>query len=156
YKLTDGFFQLEGHTSDSYVRKSDGNYYLRVENENYNYEGYDVTVGALEYTILKDYLNEGDTWEEVLTVNYLYVLVGQEFEQTGSAVISNTILAKDVTVQVSGTTYTDVIKVKTTNATMLGQTQTEIWYSKGFGIIYHHAIGPGFINTNSLTSYTLN
>ena len=156
YKLgSAGFFLQDGHTSDSYLRKTEGDYFVRIENENYNLEGYSVNIDLIEYTILKDHLSEGESWEETHSINYTYVVAGQEYEQEGAIVVEGIIVAKDVSAQVNGETYTDVIKVKMTRQTLLGQVNTDIWYAKNIGVIYHYEIGPGFVKNSSLTDYSL-
>lgn len=159
YKLNEGFFAQDGHTSDSYTRKDDnGDYFLRVENENYDLGGYSVEIDLVEYIMLKEYLNEGDTWEENLLVNYTYIVSGQEpVEQNGvPSVFSSTIEAKDVTEVVNGVTYENVIKVYTTNNNLLGTITTEVWFAKNVGVIYHKTIAPQYSKTSLLADYTLN
>jgi|SRR5690554_235304 len=159
YKLNGGFFAQDGHTSDSYIRKDDnGDYYLRVENEGFNQEGYSVNIDLVEYIMLKEYLNEGDTWEETLLANYTYTISGQApVEQNGvPSVFQSIIEAKDVTEVVNGVTYENVIKVKTSNNSLFGTMTTEVWFAKNVGVIYHNAVGPQYSKTSLLVDYTLN
>lgn len=156
YKLgSAGFFLQDGHTSDSYLRKAEGDYFVRIENETYDLEGYNVNIDLVEYTILKDYLNEGDSWEETHSVNYTYLTAGEEYFQEGTVVVKGTIVAKDVSAEVNGVAYTEVIKIKMTRQTLLGLITTDIWYAKNIGVIYHYEIGPGFVKNSSLTDYSL-
>lgn len=150
-----GFFLQDGHTSDSYLRKAEGDYFVRIENETYDLEGYNVNIDLVEYTILKDYLNEGDSWEETHSVNYTYLTAGEEYFQEGAVVVKGTIVAKDVSAEVNGVAYTEVIKIKMTRQTLLGLITTDIWYAKNIGVIYHYEIGPGFVKNSSLTDYSL-
>src|SRR5690606_29437532 len=159
--LNNGFFLPAGHTSDSYVRKGNGDYRVRIENESYHTSGYDITISPVEYIILKDYLSEGDTWTESLPLTYYYTLGDFETEQSVTSNYHHTITAKNVTENVGGQTYTNVIKVKTVHTVLAGEqsqseTQIEIWYAKGVGVIYHASNGSGFSTLSLLSSYTLN
>lgn len=161
YQLEGNLFLPSGHSSEIYVRKGNGDYHLRIENQTFLMGGYDVSISTAEYVILKDYLNEGDTWEETLSLTHSFIVGGEETSPTTvDTNYHHTILEKDVTAIVSGVSYDEVIKVKTvTSAPQYIQTETETWYAKNIGVVYRTSTGSiygqGFSTTATLSDYTL-
>jgi len=143
-----------GASATQRIRKSNGNYYMRIESITtpaQNGLPPSVTTGN-ETIVLKDNVAVGATWTDTYVQSTTYQglpAISLNFS------ITCTILEKGASVQVRGVTYTDVIKMKRVQ-TITGiapSTNTAVYY-------YAKNIGPVKIENDSyyqnLMSYTLN
>lgn len=146
------------------LRKTSGNYYLKVEDLDIDFGG-GITgqQTGFEMLLLKDYLNNGQTWtgsyNQTTTYNNpLFPTINLTINYTGEIINNSTSLS------VNGTTYNNVINMRLTQITnMPGAPPTEIetdyWFAKDVGpiksITYDPASGsPQY--TSLLQSYILN
>lgn len=119
--------------------------------------GYTAT--GFEYTVLKDYLNVGQTW----TGTYSQVIDYNDPNFPDITQVANytgEILGKDLTITVNGQTYPNVIHMKlsqeyTILGMPIGATETEVWYAKNVGPVKSELLGLTSY-TKELDSYILN
>jgi hypothetical protein len=142
------------------LRHNNGDYRVRVSVEVPSTPGMpSISVSPYEYSILKDYLDVGQTWSENVTQTTSYDMPGFPDIITNLA-FQGTILEKDATVTVNGVTYPNVIKLKLVqNISMQGQnssTTSIIWFAKDVGPLFSAAEGLGAEFSSSLIDYTLN
>lgn len=132
-----------------YYRKNGTGLYYQYFPASSNYFGFD-TPTAVEFVML----NENLTAEAPFTTTSVSGTINQ-IAVTGK--IDGTITAKNVTVTLSGQTFTNVIKVQSTlSSVVLGVTTKvgiiEQWFAKGIGIIkYEEYITPPFTTPDDAT-----
>ena len=122
------------------LRKSNGNYYIKMENLSAPAQGPipGFTMTGYETIILKDYLAVGGTWTDKYSQTTTYSdpnfpVISVDFDILG------TVMEKNSSISIAGRNYTDVIKIKyIQKITMAGQAVTATsyyWYSKNVGPI---------------------
>ncbi|MCP4054397.1 MAG: hypothetical protein GY739_15325 [Mesoflavibacter sp.] len=147
-----------------YSAKNGGDYHVSVDNLSITVEGiYDISQNGYSYIMLKDYEDVGATWtEEYQIITSTTVLMDglQEIPDTVMNVtINNEILAKDISVEVNGTTYAPVIKVKANSTYQMAgvpnsSSENIYYFAKDIGIIKSEGTiydGDDNITTTSLT-----
>lgn len=161
YKETNSFFigAIEWPDLEEFVRKENGIYYSMVK----SVPNSDNPIQPQEIIILKDNLAVGGTWTSTFSLTY------SDEDGVGILTVNSdyVIEQKDVTLTVNGTTYQNVIKVKSTDSSVLtingvpfGEDlpgTTETWFAKDIGIIKMKSVvesEPDEIY--DLTTYTLN
>lgn len=147
-----------------WIEKNDGDYYFPLL---YSYvealisDGY-VLQNATSVSgnlILKDYAAVGDVW----SASASYSLVHPTDPVNNSAVDVETnsnfeIVARDISLNVQGTTYNNVIEVKQTDTAPGQNAVTRHFYAKDVGeirIIYENPLDPSFNVTLDIVSYSL-
>lgn len=154
YFKFDQFIGSEG-LLNSWLRKSNGNYYFRIGELTFNYEGLTATQTGYEYIFFKDYLDVNQTWTGTYTQKTTYT----GFPPITTTVnYTGTILEKNTTLTLNEKTYNDVIKFRY-NIKVIDPKGSEMqsynfdyWIAKNVGIIKF--IGAGSMVT--LDSYNLN
>lgn len=146
------------------LRKTSGNYYLKMEPMALDFGGgLTGEMTGFEMLILKDFLNNGQTWtgsynQTTTYSNPTFPAVTLNIAYTGEIINNNT------SVTVNGTTYNNVIHFSLTQITnMPGAPPTEVesdyWFAKDVGpvktVTYDTATGAAMY-TNLLQSYILN
>lgn len=173
YAFTDsGNEDLTG-TTDIYLRKEGGTYYQRVVTYVPNENGMSINVTPYEFVMLKDYLDEGETWTHTVSFVTTYEMLDMpDFpieipDITTTITMDGTIMEKGISLTVNGTTYNDVIKqkiVQTVSMELPGTTETTetsiisyTYFAKDIGPIKSEneseLMEP---YTLTLTDYTLN
>lgn len=169
YYKVDQFFTNAGTagltgSAKMLLRKNGGEYSVRVSVQIPEEEGVSITVSPFEFTFLKDNLAAGATWTQDVTQTTTMELPGTPIPPVVMTIkFTGTILEKNVTAEVNGETYNDVIKVKLTQQVMASPTtpsdieiSTEMWFSKNIGPIKSQT-NEGGVNTNQvLESYIIN
>ncbi|MGE4347078.1 MAG: DUF6252 family protein [Flavobacteriaceae bacterium] len=143
YKQVNNFFMGDDITFtwpglEEFVRKEAGNYYVRVRST----PNSPAPIESFEMIILKDNLSVGGTWSDSFSLPFTDD-DGGEF--TFNITVDNVVEQKDISYTVSGITYSNVIKIKSTNHSELiyndmplGEDEvsyTEMWFAKDVGII---------------------
>ncbi len=137
YRMTGAIINAQDLTDDAqdFVRKENGNYYARVNYPSLNQ--------SIEMILLKDYLNEGQGWEEEFTIT----MVGDEPDEVMELIVSTTsVIESKGSYTVNNINYPDVIKVAAMvdteflyNGEPFGDQEPpllhEYWYAKGVGLI---------------------
>lgn len=123
---------------EEFIRKEAGNYYVRVRST----PNSSAPIQPFEIIVLKDNLNVGGTWTDSFSLPYTDEEGGQF---TFNITIDNVIEQKNISYTVSGITYNNVIKVKSTshseliyNGMPIGEDEpsyTEMWFAKDVGVI---------------------
>ena len=141
---------------NTYVRKSNGSYFLKTGDSSLNFGGLTGTQTGFEFIVLKDNIPVGATWNGTYNQTTTYTgipAIAQTTNYTG------TILAKDVTETVNGETFNNVIKVKIDQvSTISGATTTgttEYWFAKNVGPLKSETTFAGGTSTSILVDYTL-
>jgi hypothetical protein len=145
-----------GITLNTYVRKSNGSYFMKTGDSSLNFGGLTGTQTGFEFIILKDNISVGSTWNGTYNQTTTYAgipAISQTTNYTG------TILAKDVTETVFGETFNNVIKLKIDQVTSTSGTTTtvttEYWFAKNVGPIKAISTSAGTTSTSILIDYTL-
>lgn len=136
YRMTGAIINAQDLADDAqdFVRKENGNYYARV-----NYPSFNQSV---EMILLKDYLNEGQGWEEEFTIT----IDDEPGEVTQLTVSTTSVIESKGSYTVNGINYPDVIKVAAMvdsellyNGEPFGDPEPpllhEYWYAKDVGLI---------------------
>lgn len=146
---------------DIYMNKRGASYYQKSSASSQTQGSLFITIAGFEIKMLQDDLQVGETWTGSAKPKVTY---------TGSASGSTTatinyegqVTARDASVTLGSTTYTNVIKTNlVVNETVNGQTVTisgENWFAKDIGLIYETTTMStnGLTKTRYLTSYQLN
>ena len=129
---------LTGEVS-SWIKKNQGDYYLKLGDINIDLQGFTGKVTGYEFLFFKDYLDVNQTWTGKYTHTTSYNIpnfpsIVTNVNYTGK------ILEKGVSVVLNGTTFKDVIKFKFTQvASITGQPTSEViseyWIAKNIGLI---------------------
>ncbi len=141
------------------LRKSSGNYYLKVEDLTISAGTFTGIQTGYEMLLLKDYLTTGNTWtgSYVQTTTYndpMIPVITMNTNYTG------TILSTGNTETVDGEVYTNVIKMtihQVTSMSGLPDTiaDTEYWFAKNVGPIKSTTTSGGTTYSNILIDYIL-
>lgn len=144
------------------LRKTGGNYYIRIEDVVTPAEDGmpgSTTTGS-EIVILKDNVAVGATWSQTFTQSTSFT--DPMFPTiTLNMSVNGKILEKDATVIVGGVTYTNVIKSQIQQTvsmmgTPAGTTTTFYYLSKDVGPVKIEYAGTGLPAASELVSYELN
>lgn len=142
YRATNTFFMGNDLTFlwpglEEYVGKQGSNYYVKVSSE----ANSPAPVEPFQIIILKDNLNQGESWTDTFSLPF----VDEDGEIIFNVTINNVIKDKDISYTVNGVTYQNVIKVRSTNKADLiyngipiGDSEvsyTDMWFAKDVGII---------------------
>ncbi|MCD0469667.1 hypothetical protein [Flavobacterium sp. JAS] len=130
--------EISGTATPS-IKKVGGDYYLKMDDIVYNYEGFSAKITGYEYIFFKDYLEANKTWTgnftQETTINMPNVpSVKMTVNYTG------TILEKGATATVNGVTYKDVIKFKLLQQAKVdggssNSVEVQYWVAKDVGVI---------------------
>jgi hypothetical protein len=138
------------------IRKSSASYFTRIA-VNITSPAYIITGTPIEVKFLQDDATIGTSWENPVTTVYTYVPVGGSPAIADTTVNTNykyTLEEKDISREVNGQVYENVIHVSHILETGLGTPDTigDYYYAKDIGIIEYTLDGT----TYKITSYTLN
>jgi len=113
-----------------------------------------ITVSPYETIVLKQQLNEGDTW--VQTTSQTTTIPGAG-SFTENVTFNGKILSKDQTFTVGGVSYENVIHVRLDQTTSLGSTSTQYWFARDIGLVKQISTSEGQVLSSwELVDYTLN
>lgn len=152
YYKFDKLFGSVGVTSVSasvWLRKTNGNYYIKVGDTTVDYGGLTGTQTGYEYIFLKDYLDVNQSWGGTYSVKTSYT--GYPTVTT-TIKYTSTIIERDATLTVNGKVYSSVIKVKSILESTGIKNEIFYWMAKDIGFIKSE--GSGSVST--LVSYSLN
>ncbi|MFM2230293.1 MAG: hypothetical protein RL607_1551 [Bacteroidota bacterium] len=140
-----------------HLRKSNGDYFQRtVVNKPASGTSPGIAIAPFELIFLKDYLNVGQSFTQSINMQVTTTLNGVATTDSQPLSFTVTMLGRDLTLTVGTTTFTNVIKTKTTYD---DGSYTIDWFSKNVGWIksedYDTASGPQVDGLN-LMSYVLN
>lgn len=144
-------------TATTSLNKNSGVYKLKTDDININAGGLTGTQTGYEFTILKDNIAVGATWNGTYSQTTTYTGFPSITINTN---YNGVILAKGVAETVNGESFTNVIKVKidqmaTGNGIPSSTISTEYWFAKNVGIIKSTTTSSGTVNTNILVDYIL-
>lgn len=148
--------------SSSGIRHNNGDYSMRVSVDIPDQEGMQITISPYEYTLLKDYLEPGQSWTEDVQQTTSYQVDGVTIPPIVMDIhLESIIQEKGITVDINGTTYEDVIKVKQTmvygSETINTTNIVYFWFAKNVGPIKSETQNSGgFTSSSTLVSYSLN
>jgi hypothetical protein len=142
-----------GGALTAWLKKSNGNYYLKVGEIELDVNGLKGKQTGYEYVFFKDYLDVNQTWTGTYNQETIwtgYPAITTKVNYTG------TILERGLTLVVNGKTYKDVIQFKYQVKSFIGNNPAgdfifNYWICKDVGVIKVTA-GTG---TTSLVSYSL-
>ena len=147
-------------TAVTRLRKSGGNYYLKLDDFVTAPSGQvpGSTTSGSETILLKDNVPVGGSWvsnyTQTTTYTATYPAISLDFIVTG------TIMEKNISVTVLDEVYTDVIKTKyvqkVTSAAGTSESTSYYWFAKGVGPIKITTDGAGASYNSELVSYDLN
>jgi hypothetical protein len=113
-----------------------------------------ITFSPVNVIVLKQQLNEGDTWVQTATQT-LTIAGGTSSSET--VTFNGKILSKDQTFSVGGVNYENVIHVRLDQISSLGSTSTQYWFARDIGLVKQLSTSEGQVITSwELISYTLN
>lgn len=145
-----------GVSNNTFLRKSNGSYFLKTSDATINIGGLTGTQTGFEFIVLKDNIAVDGTWSgsyDQTTTYTGYPAIEQSTNYSG------TILAKDVTETVDGVTYNNVIKLnlhqETSSPGSLSIINTEYWFAKDVGLIWSEIYTGSGATTRTLVDYTL-
>jgi hypothetical protein len=144
-----------GTQASAWIKKNNGDYYIKMGEINIDYNGYTGKMTGYEFIILKDYLDINQTWSGTYTNTTTYNIpnfpgIVTNVNYTGK------ILEKESALTVNGKTFKEVIKFSfTLNASISGQasskTITNYWIAKNVGVIKMETNGA----VSELKSYVI-
>lgn len=149
-------------TATQRLRKSNGDYFLKTEENTFTSNGITGTQTGFEVLLLKDYLPVGGTWtgSYTQTTTYNNPLLPST---TGTTNYTGTILEIGSSITVGSASYDSVIKIKIHQSTAISglasTVDTDYWFAKNVGLvksITYAADGTTPQYTTLLTSYILN
>lgn len=158
YFITEGINPVDGSDLTQGYRKSGAVYYCYNDEMTFSYSGLaDIYIDPVAFVIFKDDLEEGET---VVTEATSDTQVVNPFtgtvNTTTSFTFTTTLLQKDISWEVNGVTYEDVIKVQLdAHAESLGEVfdgTVYYYFAKNVGPIQLETE----VGTYTLTTYTLN
>ncbi|RYJ42364.1 hypothetical protein [Flavobacterium beibuense] len=144
------------------LRHNNGDYSVRISVIVPDEQGMQITVSPYEYTILKDYLEPGQSWTQDVQQTTTYQMPGITIPpMVMNFHIENIIQEKGITVTVNGVSYENVIKVKQTQTITSNLTPGMVltvyyWFAKDVGPIKSESQSSNFTSSSTLVSYTLN
>lgn len=144
------------------LRKNNGDYFIRMPSFTVNYGGgLSAQSTTAEFLMFKDYLDVNQTWTSNYSQTFTYNMPAIPATTT-NVVLQGTMLEKNVSLTVSGVSYSNVIKFKVVQtATIQGQatsttTTSNYWFAKNVGCIKAISQSTGTADTTTeLTSYVL-
>jgi hypothetical protein len=120
-----------------------------------------MSIAPYEYTMFKDNLDAGQTWTQTVNQVTSYDMEGIP-DITSTLTFTGTIMEKDISLEVEGHTYTNVIKSKLVmQVSTMGISTTVTsyyWFAKDIGPIKSESTGGDIAGEYGVTllSYTLN
>jgi hypothetical protein len=139
------FDQMIGATSSIgtqasvWIKKSNGDYYIKMGEINIDYSGYKGKMTGYEFIFFKDYLKVNETWSGTYTSSTSYNI--PDFPAIVTTVnYTGKILERGSTLTVNGINYKDVIKFSFAQSAFIsGQAASEsitnYWIAKDIGVI---------------------
>ncbi|WP_456315348.1 hypothetical protein [Pseudomonas shirazensis] len=133
-----GTSQQAAGTATAWIKKVEGDYYIKLGDIVYNAEGITGKITGYEFILFKDYLEVNKTWTGSYSQETSFNI--PNFPTLKVVVnYTGTILERGATATVKNVTYKDVIKFKLRlDAKTEGQTsssEVEYWISKNVGVI---------------------
>ncbi len=139
-----------------HLRKLNGDYFQRTYvHSTATATSPGITIEPFELIILKDYLNVGESFTQTVNTNVTTTFMGTSTTAVQPATYIITMIARDLTVTVGSTTYTNVIKTKTTDDS--GSYSFD-WFAKNIGWIKSVDYDQNNVPTGDgldLTTYSL-
>ena len=140
-----------------HLRKNNGDYIQRTTvNKPASGTSPGIAIAPFELIFLKDYLNVGQSFTQSVNMQVTTTVSGVSTTDSQPLSFTVTMLGRDLTLTVGTTTFSNVIKTKTTYD---DGSYTIDWFSKNVGWIksedYDSATGPQVDGLNIL-NYTLN
>ncbi|MGB2685805.1 hypothetical protein [Olleya sp. UBA1516] len=170
--LYSSFFQnstsTDGSTTgdvelNSYSSKNGGDYHFSVASTNINVGGFiEISQSAYGFIMLKDYLNVGESWTNTYTITTTTEVLIEDLPEVPTTnlnvIYTSQIMEKDSTVEVNGTSYSPVIKVKATTTYQLAGTPDSsaeyfYYFAKDVGLIKYE--GSVYDADDNITSNVL-
>lgn len=139
-----------------HLRKLNGVYYQRTYvHSTATATSPGITIDPFELIILKDFMNVGESFTQTVNTNVTTTFMGVTTTSVQPATYVIKMIARDLTITIGSTTYTNVIETKTTDES--GGYSYD-WFSKDIGWIksvdydeFNAPTGDGL----NLTTYTL-
>ncbi|WP_136668016.1 hypothetical protein [Flavobacterium sp. H122] len=139
-----------GYSIKIWFAKSGAKYFSRTVIE---MPAYNATVSPMEVIILRDDLNVNQTWSQNFK---LTVKISGYGSQSIPVSVTGKIIEKDISVNVKGVNYSNVIK-SYVKINVDGQiAETNYWFSKDIGIVKNETTENGSTIISELTNYILN
>ncbi|WP_417941398.1 hypothetical protein [Flavobacterium sp. RS13.1] len=124
-----------------WIKKVNGEYFLKIDDINYETEGVKSKITGYEYVFFKDNIEVNKTWSGSYTQKATFVYPGVSIPEIKTvSSYTGTILEKGATATIKGVTYKDVIKFKLHQESKIeGEKSTsvdsEYWLAKNVGVI---------------------
>lgn len=139
-----------GYLIKIWFAKSGAKYFSRTVIE---MPSYGATVSPMEVVILRDDLNANQTWSQNFK---LTVKINGYGSQSIPVSVTGKIIEKDISVNVKGVNYSNVIK-SYVKINVDGEiSETNYWFAKDIGIVKNETIQNGASTVLELTNYVLN
>lgn len=150
------FNQLAGQgesdfgTATIWLKKVNGNYSIKMDDFNIDYNGFTGVMTGYEYVFFKDNLDVNQTWEGSFSQKTTYNIDGVSVPPiTTNIKFKGTILERDSSLLLNGVNYSNVIKFKMhQEGSISGQSGVVI------DLIYWFAKDVGFLKMTSGTTTT--
>lgn len=146
-----------------WMTKKGATYFHKTEGVSIPYDnGVTVNVDEYEMIFFKDDLQVGQTWTEKINLNYRVYNGGNPQTVPATITSTGTILERDGTETIGGTTYTNVIKMRLEAVEKINSQSvnihSEYWLAKDVGIIRESNTTSidNITKTRYLTSYEFN
>lgn len=125
-------------TATAWIKKVQGDYYIKLDDIVYNAGGYTGKMTGYEFILFKDYLEVNKTWTGSYTQETSFNI--PDFPAIKTTVnYTGTILEKGATVTINKVTFKDVIKFKfrldAKTSDQTSSSEIEYWISKNVGVI---------------------
>ena len=155
YNLSGELFLPKDHKASTFLRKVEGDYYLRFE----NLITPTTAQTPYELIILKENVAEGDTWTQEITNSISYT--EQEIADVPQRIkIENTVVSKNVAMTINGVRYNNVVYVSSTYTDGGNNTYKytiNTWFEKGVGIVRQVVTNnDNYTATKVLQDYIIN
>jgi hypothetical protein len=155
YNLSGDLFLPKNHSASSFVRKVEGDYYIRLE----NLTSPTTIQTPYEVIILKENAQTGETWNQEITNTISYT--EQNIADVPQRIkIENTIVAKDVAMTINGVRYNSVVNVSSRFSDGSNNTYKytiNTWFEKGVGVVRQVLTNEDdYTVTKVLQDYTIN
>lgn len=143
------------------MRKSGGSYYYKIEDIVVGGQGSPITINmtGFETIILKDNIGVGESWNGSYSQTVTYSDPLFPTVTTNTTYVS-TIMGKDLTMEIQGETFTNIIKVKMVQTSNFEGTDTVTttyyYFAKDVGPVKYTFDEDGEITDAELVTYTLN
>lgn len=155
YNLSGQLFLPQEHKASTFLRKVEGDYYLRFE----NLISSTSIQSPFELIIIKENLGVGETWTQEFnnTISYTDLNVLDVPQRTK---VVNTVVSKDIAMNINGVRYNSILYISSVYSDAGNNTYKytiNTWFEKGVGVVRQVVTNEDdYTLTKVLQDYTIN